>query len=142
MIPARNLAGEKVRVVHIPETFGREPGQVPDSPIGAPLVEESLGEITRAGIKGSSAAYDAHRSRRVATATLNEAAESQATLIVIGSRGLFDPIDLVVASTTRKVLHLGSLPVLVVAWVDDLERHEWLAQSPAAERTDSLSRAC
>jgi len=45
---------------------------------------------------------------------LDEATESQASLIVIGSRGLSDLIGMVVGSTTHKVLHLGTLPVLVV----------------------------
>lgn len=105
----------KVRVVHIRESFAGKPGPVPDfTDRDAALVEESLGELTLAGVEATGVVYDAHHSRRVAAAILDEAIESQSSLIVIGSRGLSDLIGLVVGSTTHKVLHLGSLPVLVV----------------------------
>ena len=111
--------GGKVRVVHIRESSATRPRLVPDfTDEDAALVEESIKELTLAGVEATGIVYDAHHSRRVAAAILDEATESQASLIVIGSRGLSDLIGMVVGSTTHKVLHLGTLPVLVVRCPD------------------------
>ena len=117
-VAAKQLAkgtGGKVRLVHIRESFASKPGPVPDfSDADAILVEESLAELTAEGIEATGVVYDSHHSRRVASAILEEATDCGASLIVIGSRGLSDLVGMVVGSTTHKVLHLGTLPVLVV----------------------------
>jgi nucleotide-binding universal stress UspA family protein len=115
---AKQLAkstGGKVRVVHIRETLPGRTGPVPDfTDQDAILVEESIRELVQEGVAASGVVYDSHHARRVAAAILEEAEDSGASMIVIGSRGLSDLIGLVVGSTTHKVLHLGTLPVLVV----------------------------
>jgi nucleotide-binding universal stress UspA family protein len=107
--------GGKVRVVHIREPFTNKTGPVlVFIDRDATLVEDSLKELAGEGVEATGVVYDSHHSKRVAAAILEEATDSGASLIVIGSRGLSDLIGLVVGSTTHKVLHLGTLPVLVV----------------------------
>lgn len=115
---AKELAkstGGKVRVVHVRETLPGRTGLVPDfTDQDALLVEQSINELVQEGIEATGVVYDSHHARRVPSAILEEAESSGASMIVIGSRGLSDLIGLVVGSTTHKILHLGTLPVLVV----------------------------
>jgi nucleotide-binding universal stress UspA family protein len=107
--------GGRVRVVHIRESSTNKTGPIPVfTDLDASLVEDSLKELTEQGVEATGVVYDSHHARRVASAILEEATDSGASLIVIGSRGLSDLVGLVVGSTTHKVLHLGTLPVLVV----------------------------
>jgi len=50
----------------------------------------------------------------VATEILEEAEESRASVIVMGSRGRGDLKGLLMGSTTHKVLQRGRLPVVVI----------------------------
>jgi nucleotide-binding universal stress UspA family protein len=115
---AQDLAkcsGGKVRVVHVREMSIGKPGPVPKEDIDAAkaLVDEALKKLTDAGIEATDVVHDSHTGR-VATVIIAEAAESGASVIVMGSRGLTDLEGLVMGSTTHKVLHLGTIPVLVV----------------------------
>jgi nucleotide-binding universal stress UspA family protein len=77
------------------------------------LVEGAVREIKDAGVSARGEIYRAPYGH-AATAIVNEAAASDADLIVMGSRGLGDIAGLLVGSTAHKVLHLTKCPVLVV----------------------------
>lgn len=115
---AQDLAkctGGKVRVVHVREISIGKPGPVPKEDLDAAkaLVDAAVKKLTDVGIEATDVVHDSHTGR-VAAVIIDEAAESGASLIVMGSRGLTDLEGLVMGSTTHKVLHLGTLPVLVV----------------------------
>jgi len=115
---AKDLAkssGGKVRVVHVREMSIGKPGPVPkeDTDAAEALVNDAVKALTAEGIDATSVVHDSHTGR-VASVILEDALESGATMIVLGSRGLTDLEGLVMGSTTHKVLHLGTLPVLVV----------------------------
>ena len=115
---AKDLAkatGGAARVVHIREMSIGKPGPVPkeDTDEANALVDEAVKALTAEGIKATSVVRDSHTGR-VAPVLLEEAAELGADVIVMGSRGRTDLEGLVMGSTTHKVLHLGTLPVLVV----------------------------
>jgi nucleotide-binding universal stress UspA family protein len=94
VIDLAKKSGAEVLVVHVRET---------DFVKGAPIEREA----TEDAIYRAPYGY-------VATAIINEAAESDSDLIVMGSRGLGDLAGLLVGSTAHKVLHMAKSPVLVV----------------------------
>ncbi len=115
---AKDLAkatGGTVRVVHIREMSIGKPGPVPkeDTDEANALVDDAVKALTAEGIKATSVVRDSHTGR-VAPSIIEEAVESGASVMVMGSRGRTDLEGLVMGSTTHKVLHLGTLPVLVV----------------------------
>lgn len=109
------LSGGKVRVVHVREMSIGKPGPVPKefTDQATALVDDAVKALQADGIEATSVVHDSHTGR-VASVIIADAADSGASVIVLGSRGLTDLEGLVVGSTTHKVLHLGSLPVLVV----------------------------
>ncbi len=119
LFTAKDLAkctGGKVRIVHVREvSLGRKSGPVSTefSQEANALVEDAVKAVTADGIAATGVLRETH-SGRVASEILAEAAASEATVVVLGARGLTDLEGLVMGSTTHKVLHLGTLPVLVV----------------------------
>ena len=109
------LSGGEVRVLHVREYgFAGRAGQVEfeDRTEAHEIVDKAVADLTTAGIKASGTVRGApfgHGAGEI----LDEALSAGATLIVMGSRGLNTLEGLIVGSTTHKVLHLGSLPVLV-----------------------------
>jgi len=69
--------------------------------------------VTADGIAATGVVRDSHAGR-VASEILDEAADSKASVVVVGARGLTDLAGLMLGSTTHKILHLGTLPILVV----------------------------
>jgi nucleotide-binding universal stress UspA family protein len=110
------LSGGEVRVLHVREYgFAGRAGQVDleERSEAHAIVDKAVADLTTAGIKASGTVRGApfgHGAGEI----LDEAISTGATLIVMGSRGLNALEGLVVGSTTHKVLHLGSLPVLIV----------------------------
>jgi nucleotide-binding universal stress UspA family protein len=111
---ARKSAAE-VLVMHVRETdvakgFPIEREAAEDA---RELVETAVRDIKDAGVSARGEIYRAP-SGYAATAIIQEAAEFDADLIVMGSRGLGELAGLLVGSTAHKVLHLAKCPVLVV----------------------------
>ena len=76
-------------------------------------VEASVAALTQAGIKAHGEVRNTvfgYAAREI----VNDAIEHDAGVIVMGSRGRSDLTDLVIGSTTHKVIHLTDRPVLVV----------------------------
>jgi nucleotide-binding universal stress UspA family protein len=119
LFTAKDLAkctGSKVRIVHVREvSVGRKspPVSTEFSEEANALVEDAVKAVTADGIAATGVVRHTHAGR-VASEILQEAADSGASLIVLGARGLTDLEGLVMGSTTHKVLHLGTLPVLVM----------------------------
>ena len=65
------------------------------------------------GVSATGVVRSSHTGR-VAAEIIEEADESGSSVIVMGTRGRTDLEGLVMGSTTHKVLHLGTTPVLVV----------------------------
>lgn len=109
------LSGGKVRIVHVREVVMAKAGHVPKelTDEASELVDDAVNVLTADGIEATSAVFVSHTGR-VASVILEEAADADASVIVLGSRGLTDLEGLVMGSTTHKVLHLSKLPVLVV----------------------------
>lgn len=76
-------------------------------------MDGAVSELTKTGLRVTGSVRGGF-SGHVAGELLEEAQTWGATVIVLASRGLSDLAGLVIGSTTRKVLHLGHLPVLVV----------------------------
>ena len=108
-------SGGKVRVVHVREMSIGKPGPVPkeDTDAAKALVDEAVKALTDEGLEATGVVHDSHTGR-VASVIIQDAGESEVSVIVMGSRGLTYLEGLVLGSTTHKVLHLGTLPVLVV----------------------------
>ncbi len=77
------------------------------------LLKTTVAELADAGVQATGTVRSTS-SNLVALEILAEAEECGASVIVMGCRGVSDLTGLIVGSTTHKVLHLGSLPVLVV----------------------------
>jgi nucleotide-binding universal stress UspA family protein len=76
-------------------------------------VTAAVEAFTRAGIKAHGVVRDAlfgHAAREI----VSDAADHDAGVIVMGSRGRGDLAGLVLGSTAHKVIHLADRPVLVV----------------------------
>ncbi|HUZ22075.1 MAG TPA: universal stress protein [Acidimicrobiales bacterium] len=110
------LATSQVRVLHVREEYfiGRA-GQVPAEAHqeAAKLVDDAVASLTEAGVPASGM-LRASLAGRVAGEILEEAESWDASLVVMGSRGLTDLVGLLLGSTAHKVLHLGKTPVLIV----------------------------
>jgi len=112
---AKVLGGE-VEVLHVREGhFIGRAGAVPDEDAGESesIVDDAVKALNDAGVHATGKVRGALHGR-VAREILDEAEESGASLIVMGSRGATDLEGVLLGSTTHKVLHLGTLPVFVV----------------------------
>jgi nucleotide-binding universal stress UspA family protein len=109
------LSGGELRLIHVREMSIGKAGPIPytqdeDSEV---LLGEAVSQLGSSGVNASSIVRSSP-SGRVAATIVGEAEEFEASVIVIGSRGLTDLEGLVMGSTTHKVLHLAETPVLVV----------------------------
>ncbi len=109
------LSGGLVRIVHVREGhFIGRAGFVPSEEHGdaSRVVDRAIADLVDAGVTATGTVR-ASLSGLVVAEILAEAEESEASVIVMGSRGVNDLTGLLVGSTAHKVLHLGRLPVLV-----------------------------
>lgn len=110
------MAGGEVRVLHVREfVIGGKAGpyEYEEGSDAHRIVDDAVAKLSEAGVKASGSVRRAVHGR-AAVEILEEAGASGATTIVMGSRGRSDLAGLIVGSTAHKVLHLGSLPVLLV----------------------------
>ena len=110
------LAGGEVEVLHVREShFIGRAGAVPDEDTdqSKTVVADAVKILNDAGVHATGKVRGALHGR-VAREILDEAAESGASVIVMGSHGTTELEGVLLGSTTHKVLHLGKLPVFVV----------------------------
>jgi len=110
------LSGAQVRVLHVREGhFIGRAGIVPseEHDHAAGIVHQAGAALGAVGVKATGTVRTS-LSGLVVAEILEEAEESGASVIVMGSRGVSDLTGLLVGSTAHKVIHLGRLPVLVV----------------------------
>lgn len=110
------LSGGEVRVLHVRE-FGFA-GHTGDAELeGAEraqaTVEDALRALREAGAKASGTVRGSRRGNE-AREILEEAVAAGSKTIVMGSRGHGELEGIVLGSTAQKVLHLGTLPLLLV----------------------------
>jgi nucleotide-binding universal stress UspA family protein len=110
------LSGGRVRILHVcgghlihRVGFGPDEDHDPASR----LVNTAVADLVAAGLEATGTVR-ASPSGLVATEILEEAEESRASAIVMGSRGRGDLKGLLMGSTAHKVLQRGRLPVLVI----------------------------
>ena len=106
----------EVRVLHVREEhFVGRAGPIPSEGHDAAvkIVDDAIARIGQSGAVATGTVR-ASLSGRVAVEIVDEALEWDASVIVVGSRGLTEIASLILGSTTHKVLHLSKLPVLVV----------------------------
>ena len=114
----RDLArasGGQVLVLHYLEqeelTRGIALDEAPAAARG--IVESALAELRDAGVSAEGEVHTTLHGH-VPQALLTRAASFSADVVVVGSRGLSDFSGLLVGSVAHKVIHLSSIPVLVV----------------------------
>jgi nucleotide-binding universal stress UspA family protein len=77
------------------------------------LISDAVSTLTAAGVKAHGELRETIYGR-AAKEIVDSARSHDASLIVMGSRGLSDLKGLVIGSTAHKVLHLSDHPVLIV----------------------------
>ncbi len=110
------IGGGEVRVLHVTdvEVFGRGGVVANDEDDDAhKLVNRIVQQLSASGIRATGAVRNA-LSGRIDTAIVDEAVDSNSTMIVMGSRGLSSLEGLFLGSTTQQVLRLAEVPVLIV----------------------------
>jgi nucleotide-binding universal stress UspA family protein len=109
------LSGGQVRVLHVwgghSDRVGFGPDEAHDH--ASKLVNTAVADLVAAGLKATGTVR-ASPSGLVATEILEEAEESRASVIVMGSRGRGGLKGLLMGSTAHKVLQRGRLPVVVI----------------------------
>jgi nucleotide-binding universal stress UspA family protein len=109
------VSESEVEVLHVREShFIGRAGAIPDEEQAeaSKVVNEAVEALTKEGVKATGKVRGALHGR-VATEILDEARESEAAIIVMGSHGAGELEGLLLGSTTHKILHLAKLPVLV-----------------------------
>jgi len=111
------LSGGRVKVFHVRETLkvvGKGAGtyELEEADDVSHLVAKEVAVFEEAGVPVTSEVRHA-RLGHAAAEIINAAREEDASVIVIGSRGLGEVEALVYGSTAYKVLHLADRPVLV-----------------------------
>ena len=123
VVELARAGGGTVHVLHVPELVFATARVVDDSTEKAErLVDGVVEELKDAGVtaEGSVRTSTAGPARVI----LEQARDLDATLIVVGSRGLGALGGLLLGSVAHKILHLASCPVLVVRDEQRLdERH-------------------
>jgi nucleotide-binding universal stress UspA family protein len=119
------LSGGEVRLLHVHEVERLPPhgpgplasafgaAASPSQNEAAERLAQAAKQISDAGIKTSSE-MRISLPGRVAAEIVEEATAWGADAIVIGSRGLTNLAGIILGSTTHKLLHLASVPVVVV----------------------------
>jgi nucleotide-binding universal stress UspA family protein len=110
-----SLSHGEVYVIHLRE---REPSKFMTPPIHTPseartLVDDAVQKLTDAGVKATGLMLESvfgYAAREI----IAEAKNTDADVIVMGSRGRGDLAGLLVGSTAHKVIQLADRPVLVV----------------------------
>jgi len=102
------LADAPVRVVHV-----RQSDVIEEQKQAARLLDGVIADLINDGVKATGTVRSSWTAF-VALEILKEAEESGASVIVMGCRGVSDLAGLLVGSTAHKVLHLGTLPVVLV----------------------------
>ncbi len=107
--------GAEILVLHIRERELSMMGSVDlETPAAAlDLVDEVVSELKDAGVSARGEVREAPLGR-VPAIIIEFAREEDAGLIVMGSRGLSDWSGIFLGSVTHRVLHLATIPVLVV----------------------------
>ena len=123
VIELARAGGGTVYVLHVRELAFATARVVGDSLEEAePLVAGVVEELKQAGVTAQGSAQTSHAGP--ARAILEQARDMDATMIVVGSRGLGALGGLLLGSVAHKVLQLASCPVLVVRDEQSLqERH-------------------
>jgi nucleotide-binding universal stress UspA family protein len=110
------LSGGEVWVLHLREgeALPRAGVMVTESGSDAhAAVDAAVAELTKAGVKAHGdvrSTLSGHAAREI----VDDAAEHDVGVIVMGSKGRGDLAGLVLGSTAHKVIHLTDRPVLVV----------------------------
>jgi nucleotide-binding universal stress UspA family protein len=118
--------GGSVHVLHVRELhYPVPPTVVGDSPEEAQqLVDGVVAELEQAGV-GADGVVRQITGGSPAAAILEQARETGAGMVVLGSRGLSDLGGLLLGSVAHKVIQLSSCPVLVVRDEESLrQRHD------------------
>ncbi|MGO8877125.1 MAG: universal stress protein [Acidimicrobiales bacterium] len=106
----------EVRVVHVREVplgMGGPLTEIEPSQEALAFVDESVKSLTARGITASGAVRNSHNGR-IAAEIIDESGSFGASVIVVGSRGVTALEGLVIGSIAHKVLHLSTLPVVVI----------------------------
>jgi nucleotide-binding universal stress UspA family protein len=109
------LVGSEVEVLHVVQV-AVVPHRVyssEDDSEASKIVNDAVAQLTKSGVNAVGKIHEAVESS-VAREIVKEAHEAEASLIVIGSHGAGDLERVLVGSTANKVLHLATLPVLVI----------------------------
>lgn len=108
--------GSEVRVVHVLETgFVGRAGAVnlESSDEAHKTVDDAVAHLAADGLKASGAVR-AGMHGRLAVEINEEGIEFGAGLMIIGSRGLSELDGIFVGSTSHRLMHVATIPVLVV----------------------------
>ena len=106
----------EVRVLHVREVplgMGGPLTEVEPTQRAQTYLDEAVKSLTDRGITASGDVRNSHNGR-IAAEIIDEAQNFGASVIVLGSRGVTALEGLVIGSVTHKVLHLSTLPVVVV----------------------------
>ncbi|HXY43896.1 MAG TPA: universal stress protein [Acidimicrobiales bacterium] len=106
----------EVRVVHVREVplgMGGPLTPIEPSQQAQTYVDEAVKTLADRGITASGDVRNSHNGR-IASEIIDEAHNFGASVIVLGSKGVTELEGLVIGSVAHKVLHLSTLPVVVV----------------------------
>lgn len=111
-----SMSKGEVRVLHVREVplgMGGPLTEVEPSQQAQAYVDEAVQTLTGRGITASGDVRNSHNGR-IASEIVDESERFDASVIVLGSRGVTNIEGLILGSVTHKVLHLSKLPVIVV----------------------------
>jgi nucleotide-binding universal stress UspA family protein len=106
----------EVRVVYVREAplgMGGPLTEIEPSRQAQTYVDESVKSLTDRGIAASGDVRNSQNGR-IAAEIIDESKSFGASVIVLGSRGLTELAGLIIGSVTHRILHLSTLPVVVV----------------------------
>lgn len=106
----------EVRVVHVREVplgMGGPLTEIEPSQKAQTYVDAAVKSLTDRGITASGEVRNSHNGR-ISAEIIDESHSFGASVIVLGSRGLTELAGLILGSVTHRVLHLSTLPVVVV----------------------------
>ncbi|MGO9195530.1 MAG: universal stress protein [Acidimicrobiales bacterium] len=106
----------EVRVVHVREVplgMGGPLTAIEPSQQAQTYLDEAVKSLTDRGVTASGGVRNSHNGR-IAAEIIDESQSFGASVIVVGSKGVTELAGLIIGSVTHKILHLSTLPVLVV----------------------------